>query len=92
LTNPSEAKSGFWTNGRGARFFAWVDSWARWLDVVGIALWVFLTWFFVDFSLNSYREYEPTAGLYTAVIAVIIFFAGLGIRFTIYRFVQRRHK
>ncbi len=92
MSEAKPTKKGFWTAGRGGAFFAWVDVWARKLDVIGFAIWIFLIWFFVDFSLNSFREFETQAGLYTAIFAVVVLLGGVAIRYTIYRFVQRRNK
>jgi len=86
-----KVKAGRWTK-YGGRLFAWVDVWARWWDWPIFAVWLFLIYFFGSWSVLSFQEYEPTAGWWAAGFTVIIALVGVGLRWLIYQFIQKRRK
>jgi len=74
-------------------FSQWIDSWATKLDWIGLVVWLALLYLFGSFTYFSYnQEYAPTAGGYGLALTLVIFIAGMGVRYAIYRFVQKpRH-
>jgi len=82
--------NGFWSNGRGKRFSDWLDSWARWPDVIGIIIWASLVYLAAHFAYSSSIEGATLAETYAVSFTVILFVLGLAIRFSYYRFVQKR--
>ncbi len=79
---------------KGEKYFrgfgGWLLKWGRWWDWIVGAVWLGLIYIFASFSLLSYQEYEPTAGIYGLVITAVIIAVGIVVRWLIYRFIQKR--
>ena len=71
-------------------FGRWIDSWATKPDWIGLAAWMALVYLFGSFTYFSYnQEYAPTAGGYGLGLTILVIVLGVGIRYSIYRFVQK---